>query len=209
MIALSMLLGSVAVACGGDLIPYHRRARVRCGLPPCYEYENRTLSKGMVGESSATLWLQQEGPLPNSTLSATSPGRRLRVWQGGGTALKVGHCSISKVAVWIDENGTWTTSLQAVQDPFIVNGNDRQATPAARFVRNGFHVTIRGYGLAKVADPNRAAQVGQPEMFCIDVPPFWVSRDSTERVSETGMLTMEQRERLPLVDRLEVELRIE
>jgi hypothetical protein len=46
-------------------------------------------------------------------------------------------------------------------------------------------------------------------MFCLNLPAFWVNRDSTIEHSEMGTLTPEQFERLPLVDRMEIELRYE
>lgn len=201
-----LLVGTVA-ATAGDLLPYHRRARVRCSLPAWPGYVTQQASPPVRTETNTVLWLELTDPPANSTLNAPVPERRIRVYQGG-SPLVVEHCSIGRVALAIDETGLWTVSLAAEQFPYIVNGNDRQATPAARFLRNEFHIRFRGVALAQTEDPQRVAPVGQPEMFNVALQPFWMARDSRERISQRGRLTAEELARLPLVDRVEVELRI-
>lgn len=201
-----LLLGTVE-ATAGDLLPYHRRAKVRCGIPSGYDYETRRLSLPGVRETSATLILEQVQAPPNSTLVGNNPQRRLRVWQVIDRPLKLDHCSLSNIAVWVDETGRWSANMTAVQQPFV--GPDKQATPAARFLRNKFHVTVHAYGMAKVETGNRATAVGQPEIFSMCLKPFWGDREQVLLHSDGGTLSAEQLQRLPLVDRLEVEFRHE
>lgn len=208
-IGVSVLLIGAVAASAGDLLPYHRRARINCGLSPCYDYRPRSLSGADVRETSATVFLDQVAAPPNSSLANDDPMRRLRIWQVVDRDLTVDHCSASGIAIWIDESGRWSVNLKATQSPFVVNGPDRQATPATRFLRNKFYLKLRAHGLAKTADPNRTSTVGQPEIFAIDLNPFWVERDTTIRWSQSGVLTPEQLARLPLVDRMEVEFRYE
>jgi hypothetical protein len=58
-------------------------------------------------------------------------------------------------------------------------------------------------------NPDRTQPVGQPEMFHMDLKPFWVDRDTTIQHSEVGQLWGDQLQRLPLVERLEIEFRYE
>jgi hypothetical protein len=201
-----LLVGSVA-ATAGDLLPYHRRARVSCGVSPCYDYETRRLSLPDVRETTATLLLEQVTAPPNSILTANDPRRQLRMWQVVDRPLQLDHCSLTNIAVWIDESGRWSANMTAIQQPFV--GLDRQATPAARFLRNKFHVKIHAYGLAKVQTADRTTAVGRPEIFCLCLNPFWVDREQIKLHSDGGSISEEQRQRLPLVDRLEVEFRYE
>jgi len=204
---LSLLLLGTVAATAGDLLPYHRRAKVRCGISPGYDYETRRLSLPDVRETTATLLLEQVKSPPNTSLPGSNPQRQLRLWQVVDRSLQVDHCSLSNIAVWIDETGRWSANLTAVQQPFV--GQDRQATPAARFLRNKFHVKVHAYGMAKVETGNRATAVGQPEIFCMCLTPFWVDREQIKLHNDGGSLSDEQLQRLPLVDRLEVEFRYE
>jgi hypothetical protein len=43
----------------------------------------------------------------------------------------------------------------------------------------------------------------------MDLKPFWVDRDTTIQHSEVGQLWGDQLQRLPLVERLEIEFRYE
>jgi len=204
---VSVLLVGAVAASAGDLLPYHRRAKVRCDIPPRYDYETRRLSLPDVRETIATLLLEQVKAPSNSYLIANHPQRQLRLWQVVDRPLQVNHCSLSNIAVWIDESGRWSVNLTAVQHPFV--GPDRQAMPEARFLRNEFHVKVHAYGMAKVETANRATAVSQPEIFCMCLNPFWVDREQVMLHNDGGTLSAEQLQRLPLVDRLEVEFRYE
>lgn len=201
-----VLLGTVA-ATAGDLLPYHRRARVRCGAPAIYEYEHKSTSLPDLRETSATLTLVAVQPPTNSVLTSADPRRTVRFWQVVDRPLKLDHCSLSGIAVWIDETGSWSASMTATQQPYV--GPGRQATPAVRFLRNKFHVKVHAYGLAKVQSGDRASMVGQPEIFCMCLNPFWVDREQVLIHNDGGRLTDDQLQRLPLVDRLVVEFRYE
>ncbi len=203
---LGLLLVGTVAATAGDLLPYHRRARVHRDIPP-YDYQTRRLSLPDVRETAITLVLEQVAAPPNSFLAANDARRQLRLWQVVDRPLQLDHCSLSNIAVWIDENGNWSANMTAAQQPFV--GPDKQATPAVRFLRNKFHVTVHAYGMAKVQTGNRATAVGQPEIFCMCLNPFWVDREQIKLHNDGGRLSEDQRQRLPLVDRLEVEFRYE
>lgn len=206
-VILSLVLAGGAVAWAGDPGFYRRRAHVRCGIPGWPGYGVQEFQKPVLGETDAVLWLELTDARQGSSLAAPAPERRVRIYQGAKD-LVVDHCTVSRLALAIDETGQWTASLTAEQNPFIMVGTERQATPAARFLRNEFHLQLRGVALAKAADPDRIAVIGQPEMFCITLQPFWLTRESRERISQVGRLTPRQLQQLPLVDRVEVELRI-
>lgn len=197
MLGMGVLLFGSSTVLAGNLFPYHRRAQVRCELPACYDFQTRNPSSADVRETAATLFLEQANAVANSSLAASVPQRRLRVWQVVDKKLSVDHCSLSNISVWIDENGNGTINLVAAQKPFIESETARQATPATRFLRNKFHVGLRAYGMAKTADPFRTASVGQPELFQFNVPPFWVERDTSIRHSVSFKLSDDQLQRLP------------
>ena len=233
---LSMLLVSVAGVSAGELIPYHRKAKLSCGLPAGYDYELRKPSLPSVAATLGTLVLvpatvpvsvsntavvptPQGNAVVLSQTSATSvvqtqPAKIVRYWQSAAGELRVDHCAISQVAVWIDETGYWSVNLRAIQDPFI--GPDRQATPNARFLRNRFYVKIHAYGSYTVQETPALVRVGKPELFRIEPTPFWVDRSQVELHRATGYLHGPPRclgpaeiEQLKFVDRLEVEFRYE
>ena len=126
-VGVSVLLVGAVAASAGDLLPYHRKAKLRCGLSNCYDYEVRRTSPPAVGTTFNTLTL----PL----VPATAP---------------------------VNEN------------------------PAL-------------------------APLGKPELFHLDVTPFWVDRDQIllHRASGSLKTTPPELRLLPLVDRMTVEFRYE
>ena len=224
-VGVSVLLVGAVAASAGDLLPYHRKAKLRCGLSNCYDYEVRRTSPPAVGTTFNTLTL----PLVPATAPALLPAAgasptllsasgnaltaeaasRVKYWQAVDRELRVDHCAISQVAVWIDEQGNWSVNLTATQHPFV--GPDGQATPEARFLRNRFRVTLRAYGAAPVNENPALAPLGKPELFHLDVTPFWVDRDQIllHRASGSLKTTPPELRLLPLVDRMTVEFRYE
>lgn len=250
-----ILLGAAGVSSGG-LIPFHRKAKVRCNLPAGYDYQVRKLSEPAVIASHQVLVLLSvaiPATLPTGTAAPVStenaqggvtaiaatvaptplamtpvamtpvapkptvsppPAKIIRYWQSAQGDLRVDHCTVSQIAVWIDDQGYWSVNLRAAQDPFV--GLDRQATPNARFLRNRFHVTVHAYGGDVVKETPALALLGKPELFRLEPTPFWVDRSQVKFHRATGYLHGAPRclcakevEQLQFVDRLEVEFRYE
>ena len=239
---LGVILLGAAGASAGELIPLHRKAKVRCNLPSGYDYHVRKTSAPSVVASLDVLVLNSAAipatlpvanpvtpnassgtatPTPlamslpaSNPVVSNSPAKIIRYWQSAQGELRVDHCAISQIAVWIDDQGFWSINLRAIQDPFI--GRDRQATPNARFLRNRFHVTIHAYGAYVIEETPALALLGKPELFRLEPSPFWVDRSQVKFHRATGYLhgaprdfCVAELQQLQFVDRLEVEFRYE
>ena len=231
-----ILLGAAGVA-AGELIPLHRKAKVRCNLPSGYDYQVRKTSAAAVVATLEVLVLNSAAipatlpvavavtpnatngtatptPLAMKLPASNPPAKIIRYWQSAQGELRVDHCAISQIAVWIDDQGFWSINLRAIQDPFV--GLDRQATPNARFLRNRFHVTIHAYGAYVIEETPALAPLGKPELFRLEPTPFWVDRSQVKFHRATGYLhgaprdfCVAELQQLQFVDRLEVEFRYE
>jgi hypothetical protein len=145
-------------------------------------------------------------------------------------SLVVDHCSISRVALAIQGDGSWALSLRADQNPqfgvdipLVAAGTPRPprkavvpqprpilpgASPTTKHTvhikRNLFTVTVRAYG-AFSDEANLDASPGRPVLFELTPPPFWV---------QNGIPVFQEfrdkeeliRKYYDFVDRVEVEL---
>lgn len=202
VMSAGVLTVGAAVVTAGDLLPYHRRAATRCTLPN-YPYVRSGATNPVSKETFAG-----EPLVPVFLLETTTPeslgGMAPRFWQMRAMELRDAHCSLSQVTLWVDPTGEWRLSFTAEQNPLV--GPNQAATPQALFLRNKFYVKIRAVAAEKSATDMGILPVAGPEMFCIEIPPFWVERSERKNCSYRGTLPASDASRLKYVDRLWVDL---
>lgn len=184
--------GVAAALCALAPVSYHRmRPGYTPGLP-AYEYTYGTVS--------AAVSVFSLDPLPLARVDA-APGLlvrrdRLKVFQLSRPEVKLDHCSLSRVAVTLQENGEWILSLRADQNAWMTGPQHEVSTPthlagavSARrppipnlpletegLKRNQFIVKVRCYGAFKIFEKQPAANPGKPVLFELPTALFWVQR---------------------------------
>lgn len=118
---------------------------------------------------------------------------RVKVYQFIPTGLAIDHCSISRMALTIDECGDWRLNLQADQNPQVTLPAADVAVPTTaqarglpdvrlkqteHLKRNLFVIRLRGYGLyaEPLATPPAPSIQGKPALAAIGPICFWVQR---------------------------------
>lgn len=203
--ALGIVSVGAAALMAGDLLPYHRRAIVRCAPPQQFQYVRHNPSNPVTKETFTGVMVPVAGD--PSDFPLTVGGRPVKYWQLRESEIRNEHCAISNVTLCVDDAGEWRLSFTVAQNPFV--GPARQAMPAARFLRNKFFVKVRAVGGQKVASNAEASPLTGPEMFCIEIPPFWIDRGETRPLSYQGQFNDLDRGRLKYVDRLLVDFSFE
>jgi hypothetical protein len=87
---LAMIASSAGIVSAEGVRYYHVKPKQQCGIPPL-----------QIASNAANL------------------GRRVKEFQFIPTALQIDHCSISRIALFIEDNGHWRLSLQADQNPLV------------------------------------------------------------------------------------------
>lgn len=206
MAALS--LGAAALM-AGEFTHYRHRAKVGCHIPN-YSYVRTEATSPVTSQSTPGLLLPARIPPEVANSGGTPLGQpgAIRFWQMDQLELRQQHCAISQVSFWIDHSQKrWCLSYRATQEPFI--GPDRQATPEARFLRNRFHVTVRGVGLATERTTVDTAPLTGPELLRVNATPRWIERSHTELIQDSGQLDEASMARVPYLDRLLIDFRYE
>jgi hypothetical protein len=177
--AATAALLAVAAAPG-----YHfTRPRVRCCLPE-RDYQFGRFSPPLFAMSQSAVNL----PLPAPGEGVQLPAR---LYQFDVAQLKIDHCSISQMAVEIQQNGHWILNLQADQNPLAprssevvpnvtTEGDASKYTAQQR--RNAFHVALRCYR----AGGDSAVPLGKPLAIELKPDPFWVQRGQPYRLMASG-----------------------
>lgn len=207
--ALGLLTLGTTVLSAGDLLPVHRKAKVSYCLPQ-HPYVRLNASNPVTAQSSVGLLLPAQIPPDVSNSDGTPLGASgdIRFWQMDVKELRQVHCSVSQVTFWIDyRTGRWNLSYRAEQNPFV--GPDRQALPEARFLRNRFHVAVRGVGLVTARTDVDAAALAGPELLRVAPAGRWIERSKTEFVVESGVLDDESLKRTAFIQTLLIDFRYE
>jgi hypothetical protein len=123
--------------------------------------------------------------------------------------LVVDHCAISAVALTISDEGEWTLSLRADQNPPakepVTLGGQPPQLYTAHLLRNQFHVEIRCCGVAKVVSGLSADDgPGKPVLCKLSVPDFWVQRGRPKHEDRRGQ-SDDLRACFRTIDRIEVD----
>lgn len=112
---------------------------------------------------------------------ATARGR-LKSFSLTESRLAIDHCSVSKVAITLEENGNWSANFTARQNPRDVNEIERPRIE--RFVRNKFYVTLKLFGQYPLATDPMTSELAQPQLAEIEVPAFWLEKGESDNVFE-------------------------
>jgi len=196
------LVGSVGFATAIVFVAsgpnYHRmRPRVHCSLP-VREYQFREFSPKQIAISRTALLVPLrpevvrvgDAPLTNLRLGDS---HQAKVFQFvDNPILRSNHCSVSQMAVVLEETGHWSVSLQADQNPLFPIGNSplnpTTIEPTRLFTdhmqRNQFYIRVRGY---VTNTPRQEGQLlGDPVAVQLEVPPFWVQKGRSYPLHATG-----------------------
>lgn len=178
-------LGIITVAAAPKF--RHSHPIVRCGIPVRdYQFQRHTQPAESV---SAVAFLLREATTPTAP-NALAPANALpiKVFQFVDPArLTIDHCTISRISVLVQQNGDWTLSLRADQnpvalDPPLVDRQVNSAEPAALFTdhlrRNVFVVNLRASAFQGL--PEQGSLIGRQVVVPLAVPPFWVQRATPE-----------------------------
>lgn len=198
--ASTLVAGAVAVV-AGDWIPYQRKVPVRCALPN-YPYVRSDTTNPVSRETFTGAPL-----LPvilNEGAAAQVTGQEPRFWQLKAVELRDRQCAISQVTLWVQPDGEWRLTFTAEQNALA--GFNESATPESRFLRNKFFVKVRAVGAEKSATDMGNLPLAGAEMFCIEIPPFWIERGERRHCSYRGTLPESDKSRWKYVDRLWVDL---
>jgi hypothetical protein len=232
LLVAALTAGSVAI--GGGVRRYHARPRECCGIPAA-DYQPRnpptvagpvvavsqlgaplvvpTTAKAATGDSAMSL------QIPSSALP---PRPRARFYQFVPTTLALDHCSISRMALTIDERGHWRLNLRADQNPHVDLPSPGVSVPPQAQVRglpdinikhtehlrrNQFIVRVRGYGAyaEPLPTPPTPTIQGKPLLTALGPFEFWVQRGvpypAVFEGDHTDVLTY-----FDQIDRVEIEL---
>lgn len=203
--AAGLAVSATLVAAGGAH-DHKMKARVLCGVPD-RAYQSGT-SSALVGGLSQTALL-----VPALAADARA-GEVFKIFTLAQPRLAIDQCSISRVSVTLRDDGEWTVSLLAEQNPrtpidpgaFAVLRDDTRLAvkQTSHIKRNKFFVRVRCYSATplELAD---GAEAGRPLLIAIDPQPFWVQNGQPQDVVLTGKAPG-----LPatfaVIDRVEVEL---
>jgi hypothetical protein len=208
------LLATLAMGAGvlgADGIRHYRVSpRPLCGIPPA-DYQPPQpppAVRPMIAISQVGFVLAPPATpsLPAAPMSLqingqpVSPIPRVKVFQFVPTGMQIDHCSISRMALTIQDNGFWRLSLQADQNPIVetatalttvqpasgsppalptapIRGLPKVSWKDTSFIkRNLFVIRIRGLGSFQEAIPVPPAplSIGKPVLFALNPIEFWV-----------------------------------
>lgn len=199
----------VCAAGAADWHPFHARPQYLPGLPYYdYQYRDRSAQQTVLSTFGLLLPSNLEGQ------PAPAPGERIRYYQMDTAALKVDHCSLSRVALTLHADGTWIFSARADQNP-LMGPDQGQLVPlrpdgpmVVKFTehlkRNQFFVKVRGYSAYPVKENLPGVSTGKPALAAITLCPFWVQRGEPYDVMLRGQQA-DVRQFFHLIDRVEIE----
>ncbi len=178
------------------------RPATSCSLPD-HDYQYRDFSQPARSVSAVGILVRDPLPTAGMTeldreqLRRTGDAVALRAVKAfqfvDRPRLQVDHCSISQITVNLSENGDWTISLRADQNPIqlVPPAVDRDVTTSeeiSKFTdfikRNLFQVQLRCY--ARTGGSIAENAVGKPVVIPLEVAPFWVQRQQPRWYVDTG-----------------------
>jgi len=198
---IAILVVGAGVVSASGVRHRHAKPRELCGIP-ARDYQTMSGSSPgpVIGISNVAVSITPTAPpgtagtaemaLRIGGQAANSP-LRARLYQFAPTSLQIDHCSISRIALLIQEDGSWRLSLRADQNPSTAA--PRAGTPpvamvpisglpnvqtkqTAQLKRNLFIVRVRGLGafsepLSTLPAP---PSQGKPVLLSLDPIEFWV-----------------------------------
>jgi hypothetical protein len=166
-----------------------------CGLPT-YDYQSLTTSRLVQAVSMPMVEIRLEqrtrfSPgLPPDGLTTAAPlvlRERVRYFQLEQSQLKVDHCSLPRFVLVLHEDGYWTLSLRADQNP-ETEGQPFNAVTApgvplsdtikqtTQLKRNLFSVRVLCHTGFPLDENLPQTGTGKPVLFEVRPEPFWVQR---------------------------------
>lgn len=110
--------------------------------------------------------------------------RRIKVFQMVEPKLHISHCSVSQLALQVDDQGTCILSLRAEQGiepprpivPEALLSAESIDPQTSQVKRNLFVLRVRGFVFFPVAEADDATTTGKPVAFQLKPIRFWVQR---------------------------------
>lgn len=220
---LGLLYFAAAVAVTVVAAGPHRgvtRPATDCALPH-HDYQYRDFSQPVQSVSAVGILVRD--PLPTVGLSELDRERLRRTGDAAALRsvkafqfvdrprLQIDHCSISQITVNLYENGEWTISLRADQNPIqlapaAANRDVTTSEETVKFTdhikRNLFKVQLRCY--ARTGGAVADSALGKPVAIPLDIAPFWVQRQQPRWFYDTGNDSL-IRQYFDMIDRVEIE----
>jgi hypothetical protein len=107
------------------------------------------------------------------------------VFQMSDQAMRIDHCSVSRLAVVFYEDGTYVLSFRADQNPQAIDPQTKAILAATaaldtkidagQFQRNQFVLRVHGYTAFPVKESPQAGAT-KPAVVDLPIDPFWVKR---------------------------------
>jgi hypothetical protein len=236
-----LLVAVINIGWGGHHC-HRTRSRGRCGIPPEYDYQVVRTSPPARATSATVVLLQGDPTKPAAAVTAAAapaagaptpispagvspapsaaaaakPPPKITFYQLTQAEVPKDHCSISRVAVILEQDGQWRVSLQANQNPVQPDGAPKPppattATTAnqpqkqtSHIKRNEFYVVVRGYGANQLKEASDGKALGKPLLFRFAMDPFWVQNGVPRDMVWDGN-SGDVKKFYDLVDRIEVE----
>ena len=179
------------------------RPRLETGIP-IRDYQYRSRSASVMALSKTAIPLEREA----DARRGLQP-KEIQLFQWDRPSLQIDHCSISRVALQLHDDGSWVLSLRADQN----REPEEPGTPEEResrfqtlhLKRNQFVVKLRCYGAYRLEEPRADETTGKPVLFELGPKRFWVQRAQPKDFWFRGN-DDDVRRYFDLVDRVEIEL---
>jgi hypothetical protein len=229
ILVAALTVGGAAL--GGGVRRYRARPQQLCAIPDA-DYQpphpppmvDPVLAVSKVG---TILTPSPPATAGETTMSLKIAGQtttsrpRIKLYQFIPTALAIDHCSISRLAMTIDETGYWRLNLQADQNPQVdfppagiavpVQAQTRglpavQLKQTTYLKRNLFVIRVRGLGAFPEATttPPAPPDLGKPVLLAIPPIQFWVQRGVPYPAVFDGV-NRDAATLFDLIDRIEIE----
>lgn len=217
-----VVLSATSVGAAGKLIVHRGMTR-----PPCrtaipaedYQYRNRSRSLTAISQTAILArgsaqdterFITDARKVAEQTLSAEDGWRLLdpnahstTLFQLKESRLRINHCELSRVALLLDDQGRWLFSARGDQN--LVHPDDPATyRPRLHLRRNEFVVYLRCYGGFGNTRQALEQEAGQPMLAELGPFEFWVENGQPRYFRDEGCCRALQ-DRLPLIDRLEIE----
>ena len=214
---IAVAFSTVAIVIIAAAPTFHRtRPAVRCDIP-VRDYQYTKLSQPLRSLSNVPVRIDVPlaatgngaSTIPSVTGLANRPPQRSKSFQFvKDPTLQIDHCSIADMSVLLHDNGNWTISLRANQNPLNARKPLDVTTlePKQLFTdhlkRNQFHVVAYCYAQYGPGDGNEL--IGKPLVIPLYFKPFWVQKQQPLTLFEPGYHPDIQRH-FDSIDRVEIE----
>ena len=215
---IAIVVSTVSVVIVAAAPTFHRtRPAVRCDIP-IRDYQYTKLSQPLRSLSNVPILIDALASTPSRdgtsrSILGNSDRQQAKVKSFQfvkDPTLQIDHCSVSEMSVLLHENGRWTVSLRANQNPLNA-GRPLDVTtlePKQLFTdhlqRNKFHITV--YCYVQYGDGGGVGNrlVGKPLVIPLQLKPFWVQRQQPYSLFEAEYSPEIQRH-FDSIDRVEIE----